>query len=226
MLFQIKVCGVRTEQDVHWVGESQADAVGLNFHPDSVRYVAPDQDEALSAAAKMRSLIRVGIFVDHSMLEIEEIADRVGLDLIQLHGNQSVDWAEELLPRLKKPILRAVKLPVLPLNEATIDAAVMPWIDAGCAVLIDADGGTMHGGSGKVLHWESIANWHHNRNVPFAMAGGMNPENVRQAIQQSGAVAVDAASGTEETRGTKSRRKIDAFAAEAFSALGARPRPV
>lgn len=225
-MFRVKVCGVRRDQDVRWVGESRADAVGLNFHPSSVRFVEPGQDERLSALAKSLSLIRIGIFVDQGVGEVDEIASRTDLDMIQLHGDQTLDWAVDLQRLTHKPVLRAVKLPIMPLNEATIDAEVMPWIDAGCDVLLDADGGAMHGGSGQTLDWESIGNWHQNRNANFAIAGGITPLNVVAAIEQTGAVAVDAASGTEAKRGTKDRAMLRDLAELADSALGNKPRPV
>ena len=218
--FRIKVCGVRTEADVRWVGDSAADAIGLNFHPDSIRAVESDAATNLSELAAALGLRRVGVFVHHSPAEIVRLVATLGLDAIQLHGDQDTDFARVVRRSIRCPIMRAVKLPTMPMNEASIDAAVMRWVDLNCAVLLDADCGPQHGGGGKCLDWDSIAHWRANRNIPFALAGGITPENVAAAIRQSGADAVDAASGTERTRGVKDPDRIGGLAAAADSALG------
>lgn len=218
--FEIKICGVKSERDVQAVARSQADAIGVNFHPASIRRIDPAVAIDLVRFATKLDLYSVGVFVDHSIADILAMAERVDLDMIQLHGDTALPIAMRLRRLSGLPVLRAIKLPTLAMNESTIDRLVMPWVDGGFKILVDADGGAAHGGTGKTLHWESLARWSSHRGVPFVLAGGITAANVADAIGQSGAGAVDAASGTEQPRGRKDAGRIDALASAAKLALG------
>lgn len=211
-MFHIKICGIRFKTDIDAVADSQADAVGLNFFSPSIRYVDPaaPSTRELSLAAQTAGLIRVGVFVNESVSRIRSIADQVGLDVIQLHGDETVDQ----VAGLGGPRVRAIKLPTGPLSIDKIAAKVDPWVAAGFAVLLDADAGAMHGGSGKTLDWPSIAAWaKSNPQVTWTLAGGLNPDNVADAIACTGAISVDTASGVESPKGQKSAELITRFAA-------------
>lgn len=213
-MFHIKICGVRRLQDVHAVADSGADAIGLNFFPASVRYLDPESPQAteVSKLARERRLLRVGVFVNESIETIRRIVDLIEIDVVQLHGDESVAMVTSLATRSQLPLIRAVKLPVGPLETASIEASARPWIDAGCHPLLDADAGAAHGGSGKRLDWNSIRRWSEAYpQTDFTLAGGLNPQNVGEAIRQSGAKSVDTASGVEQPRGEKQPDLIDAF---------------
>lgn len=221
-MFHIKICGVRLSSDVQTAGEAGADAIGLNFFKPSARYVDPASPTTreLSRLAAELGLLRVGVFVNHSPQKISEIVGSVGLDAVQLHGDEQPELAREVGAVTGLPILRAIKLPSGEISVATIAEAAAAWIEADCHLLLDRDAGAAHGGSGRTLDWPSVRAWAraHPR-VAWTLAGGLTPENVAAAIKASGAASVDTASGVEETRGVKSEKLITRFAAESRLAL-------
>lgn len=223
-MFHIKICGVRLPLDVKAVENCGGDAIGMNFYPPSVRSLDPTspQTRVLSRLAETAGLVRVGVFANSSPAEVESIVSAVGLEAVQLHGDETVEIAREVAERTGLPIIRAIKLPTHPLTPEQIHAAAQPWIDAGCHLLLDADGGTAHGGSGQTLDWESLAAWSAKQaDLVWVLAGGLTPENVGEAMLDSGAVRVDVASGVEEERGMKSEWLIRRFVVEAKAALEA-----
>ena len=223
-MFHIKICGVRFERDLVAVSQSAAGAVGFNFFPKSIRYLDPASPATaeLSARAEELGLTRVGVFVNDKADDIERVVDAVGLDHVQLHGDEPVELGRELMSRGMR-VIRAVKLPTQPVRAEAIDDRAKEWVDSGCGLLLDADSGAGHGGSGEELDWESIGRWaSKNRRVPWVLAGGLTVDNVSDAIRASGALAVDVASGVENPRGTKSRPLIDQFARIATGALAGR----
>lgn len=222
-MFHVKICGLRFKHDVQAVEASGADAIGLNFFPASVRYLDPESPTTreLSDTAKAAGLLRVGVFVNESARRIAEIVKGVGLDVIQLHGDESAEFLDELegtdLPQYgHRRIIRAIKLPTGILSPQQIETTAFPWIDAGCHLLLDADAGSAHGGSGKTLDWSSIRRWAQSQpTCGWTLAGGLTPENVAEAIRTSGANSVDTASGVEQPRGVKSAELIGRFVAAA-----------
>ncbi len=128
-MFHTKICGVRKVADIEAVAASGADAIGLNFYPRSIRYVDPDaaNTQDLSNSAQNAGLIRVGLFVNHSVEEILRIVHVLGLDMIQLHGDETVAMVTELVSRTDLPVIRAIKLPTGPLSVLTISDRTTPW---------------------------------------------------------------------------------------------------
>ncbi len=213
-MFHIKICGVRLQQDVDAAADSAADAIGLNFFPSSIRFVDPADESTrlLSEHAANRKLVRVGVFVNESIETIAETVQRVGLDVVQLHGDETVAMATSLIND-GYTVIRAVKLPIGDLSPDEIELRTATWRAAGALLLLDADAGAAHGGSGKTLDWNAIRRW--SLKFPgddWVLAGGLHPENVAEAVRQSGAVRVDVASGVEQPRGTKSADRIRSFA--------------
>jgi len=213
-VFHIKICGVRFKEDIIAVGDSAADAIGLNFYPQSVRFLDPQaaSTRELSDQARSLGLVRVGVFVNRSPQQVIAIADQVGLEIVQLHGDETTDDALTIVHH-GWPVLRAIKLPVGPLSVAEIDRRAKPWQQAGIALLLDADAGATHGGSGQTLDWATLKQWAVSQNdCTWVLAGGLHPDNVAAAIRASGAVRVDVASGVESARGIKADHKIIRFA--------------
>lgn len=222
--FRIKICGVRTEGDIRAVASGGGDAVGLNFYPKSVRYVEPEVAKELNDAARGIGVLGIGLFVNESFEAIIKVVERSGLTTVQLHGDES----EELASRLMSAgvgVLRAVRLPVGPIEVGCIEAAVRPWEEAGCGILLDADAGAAFGGAGQRLDWDSILAWVRWRSVElgqtpeFVLAGGLKLDSVVEAIRRSGAWAVDVASGVERVRGAKDAGLVTDFCVSARSAL-------
>ena len=190
------------------------DAVGLNFFESSVRYVDPHHPEtlALAATARKMGLKVVGLFVNAGVATTVEHQRRLGLDLIQWHGDETLDELANLNGQIRVPFIRAIKLPTGRLSTDRIDESVLPWSDAGAIVLLDVDGGRQHGGTGKRLDWPAIDRWRRGFDRPWILAGGLRPENIREAIRATGAARVDVASGVECPRGVKHAARVRAFA--------------
>lgn len=218
-MFRIKICGVRRPEDIAAVADAGGDAIGLNFFPPSVRYVSPEEDStaALARLAAERGLMRVGVFVNETIATIRQSTQRVGLDAIQLHGDETLEDGKRLQFEMDRPVIRAIKLPRTPLTTDAIEQAAGPWIDAGCHVLLDADAGRQHGGSGKTLDWASVKSWASTQTTTsWTLAGGLKPENLAEAIEASGATSVDTASGVECPKGVKSAERIREFVRQTF----------
>lgn len=225
--FRIKICGVRRQEIIEAVGASAADAIGLNFFPLSVRYVDPEvaKTAELSRTAASLGLCRVGVFVNETVDRILAIADAVGIDAIQLHGDEPGSDVRRLTEG-ERPVIRVIKLPLTGLAPETIEGAIRPWRSVPVSLLLDADGGGHHGGVGKRLDWDAIRRWSDDHpEIAWGLAGGLDAENVSEAVRRSGARAVDVASGVEAPRGTKSAQRINRFANVADDAIRSGPRP-
>jgi phosphoribosylanthranilate isomerase len=221
-MFRIKICGVRRPSDIQAVEISGADAIGMNFFEPSVRYVDPNSSKTheLSSLAAAAGLFRVGVFVNEPCEKIVEIASKVGLDAIQLHGDEEVDIVDRLLDATDLRVIRAIKLLIGETRPEEIRAKADRWAEAGCHLLLDADAGDAHGGSGKTLYWPSVRQWAEEcPDLTWTLAGGLTPANVAEAIRASGANSVDTASGVEQPRGLKSKTLIQQFVVESRSAL-------
>lgn len=219
-VFRIKICGVRLEKDVRAVERSGGDAIGLNFFPRSVRFVDPldETTRRLSDLAEQLGLLRIGVFVNVTVESIDAIAARVALDAVQLHGDEPVELARQLIDSGHQ-VIRAIKLPKTAFDAELLHVRSSPWSDLGCHLLLDVDAGAAHGGSGKTLDWPSVARWSQQHpDVSWTLAGGLAPENVAEAIRMTGAQSVDTASGVECPRGVKNEDRIQAFVSAAENA--------
>jgi phosphoribosylanthranilate isomerase len=226
-MFHVKICGVTTAADARLAAAAGADAIGLNFIPGSPRRI--DSDAAREVAAAIPAgVLRVGVFAGASAEVIMRVAELVKLDAIQLHGRLTGGDAVDppgLCDELPLPVIRAVRLTGGSLDEARA------WIAAARTegrgpdmVVIDAAvaAGTVAGqlgGTGAVVDWEGLARAG-DPGVPWALAGGLTPANVAEAILVTGARAVDTASGVEAAPGRKDQESVRAFVAAARKAWG------
>ncbi len=215
--FRIKICGVRSESDVIACATSGADCIGLNFYPASVRYLDPNSSNAksINEQATLAGLIRVGLFVNEAVSQIITIYQTFGLEAVQLHGDETIEMAQ-VLRNEGIPIIRAIRLPTVPLTPTEIQTAIGPWADLDVTLLLDADAGAAFGGAGRQLDWPSVAAWSQHFPSPqgqpnWVLAGGLDSENVWNACRISTAIRVDVASGVEISRGVKSAELIQKF---------------
>lgn len=191
---RVKICGIRDVSTALAAVEAGADALGFVFAP-SKRQV--DRETARSICSKLPPFVsRVGVFVDAPAAVVEETADYCGLDTLQLHGDESPEYCRAF----KYKVIKAFRIK---------DAASLEGIKSYrcAAVLLDSFVPGMPGGTGYSLDW-SIA-----REVTEArviLAGGLNPENVRKAVEVARPYAVDVSSGVE-TGGRKDIEKIRMF---------------
>lgn len=228
-LFHVKICGVTTLADARLAAEAGADAVGFNFVAGSPRRIEPSV--AREAIASLPGgVLAVGVFAGMPTEAILAIAREAGLGAIQLHGHlegsgAAVDPPSRCAELRALPVIRAVRMGPDGLTaarrwlEGAARAGRMPdmlIIDA--AVASTAGAGAL-GGTGARVDWNALRQ-EPPLDIPFALAGGLTPENVAEAIAATGAVAVDTASGVESSPGTKDSPRVLAFINNARAAMG------
>jgi phosphoribosylanthranilate isomerase len=217
-MFTVKICGITRPDDARATAEAGADAIGLNFYPPSPRAIDLDRARAIIAELPPR-MIKVGLFVNAPSAEICRTCDTLGLDLIQLHG----DEPPELLATLgKRPVMKAFRA-AGPEGRRTITDYLEICRGRGCVprmVLLDAPSASGFGGSGKLADWSLARQYLQDDHPPMlVLAGGLKTENVAEAIRATGATAVDTASGVESQPGIKDPAAIRAFVLAARQAL-------
>lgn len=192
MSVRVKICGVTSGTDARAAAAAGADMIGINFWSGSKRFVdvATAQDIARTLPAEVW---KVGVFVNATREEIESIVADVGLDAIQLHG----DEPEDLLLGWERPVIRAVRL------RSAVDEAVRRMSDAAAYVLCEGGAGGGYGGGGETFPWEWASELPRERLI---VAGGLNPQNVAAAVRRLRPFAVDVASGVERSARVKDPR--------------------
>lgn len=202
----VKVCGITSEEDAALAAEAGADGVGLVFWPKSPRAVGIEAARRIASAVPA-SVVRVGVFVDASAETITRAVEAVGLDLVQLHG----DERPELLASLP---LRAWK--ALRVGSALTPADVAPWA-AAAGLLLDARVAAAPGGTGQAFDW-TLARAVRDRISFLVLAGGLDADNVMRAIEVARPDGVDVSSGVEKEPGRKDAARVRAFVKAARSA--------
>jgi phosphoribosylanthranilate isomerase len=201
----IKICGITRVEDAQWLAKLDIQAVGFNFFPRSSRYLQPAKAKEL-APIFPPSIERVGIFVDGQADEILAIAHDVGLTTIQCHGQESVDAIKQLA---NKPWIKAFRMKgngSIPSIDAWVRES-QEQVSVPFRILIDAFHPTEEGGTGQAWDWRQLGSW--RPKVPWFLAGGLNPQNVGEAIDLLCPDGVDVASGVESAPGIKDRRKVE-----------------
>jgi len=213
----IKICGVNDAAAFDAAVAAGADMLGFVFYPPSPRAVTPAQAAALSARQQGGPL-RVGLFVDPSDEAIAAVLAALPLGLIQLHGGESAARCAAIRARFGLPVMKALGIATPQDLEALADYA--PAVDR---FLLDAKppaGAELPGGNASAFDWSLTA----GRTIPrpWLLAGGLTPDNVAEALRQSGAPGVDVSSGVEKARGVKDPARIAAFIAAARAAGAAK----
>jgi phosphoribosylanthranilate isomerase len=193
---KVKICGVTTVEDARACADAGADAVGLNFWAGSRRFV--DVPRAAAIAQAVRGVLKVGVFVDANRDEIEGVIDAVGLDAIQLHGDERPEDCRGFAVRVIKAIA------IRPGSEASA-IAERYGVDF---ILLDADAGPRRGGSGRSFDWRRAVGVAPGR---LFLAGGLRPDNVAEAVRAAAPYGVDTASGVEISPGRKDAELVREF---------------
>ncbi len=175
-----------------------ADAIGLVFYANSPRYVTPER--AAEIVACLPPFVHaVGLFVDASQQEVEQVLHTVRLDLLQFHGDETPQYCEAFAT----PYIKAVRVrPEINLVEYAAAYGKAK------ALLLDAYQEGVAGGTGQVFDWNLIPA---NLTKPVILAGGLSPANVAAAIKQVRPYAVDVSGGVEREKGIKDADKMAAF---------------
>ncbi|MDX1581379.1 MAG: phosphoribosylanthranilate isomerase [Alphaproteobacteria bacterium] len=212
---QIKICGISEDTALEAAVSGGASHIGLVFYPRSPRHVTKDKAKALSKAAERR-ISRVGLFVDPDDRALEDVLKSVPLEMIQLHGGESAARVSEVRRLTGLPVMKACKIA----DQSDVEQA-KPYFQVADIVLFDAKPPKDHpdalpGGNALSFDWTLIEGM--GRHGPWALSGGLTPDNVLEAIAATGADFVDVSSGVEDAPGRKSPEKIAAFIAAAKKA--------
>jgi phosphoribosylanthranilate isomerase len=194
---RIKICGLTRAEDVQAAVAAGVDAIGLVFYPDSPRHVSIEQAAALCRHVPPFVTI-VGLFVNASRAEVHRVCEDVPLNLLQFHGDETVDQCEGF----GLPYLRAAR--VRPGVDLLEFASQFP---SARALLLDT-WTPAYGGSGESFDWSLVPT---ACPLSVILSGGLNPDNVANAIRQVRPAAVDVSSGVESAKGIKDAAKIHAF---------------
>ena len=212
-----KICGLTTEADVAAALAGGAAFVGFMIYPPSPRNVNLARAAELAAPARGRSAI-VAVTVDADDALIDEINAVLAPDYVQLHGAETPDRVREVQARTGRKVIRAVRV-----ADANDIAAARVFDGVADLILYDArppKGATLPGGNGVSFDWSLAAGI--PRGDPWFLAGGLDPGNVLQALQATGAPLVDVSSGVERAPGYKDPSLITAFLDAVRSAGDAR----
>lgn len=208
----VKICGLTESADVPAAILAGARYLGFNFFAKSPRYLAP-ADAAFIAGTVPEGICKVALTVNADNAFLDALVEVVPLDMLQLHGAESVERVREIKARYGLPVMKVVGVAV-PEDLAALDEYGM----VADQLLVDAKppkGAVLPGGNGLTFDWRLIAGrrWP----VPWMLAGGLTPQNVAEAIAMTGARQVDVASGVESAPGVKDADLMAAFCAAARS---------
>jgi phosphoribosylanthranilate isomerase len=212
---RIKVCGVTTPSDVAACADAGADAVGINFYPQSPRYVDPRAARPLLRAIPP-FLAGVGVFVDQPLRHMSALAYQLGLRTLQHHGEPPAP--EDPFPFQLIVAVRARDRQSLADVETYVERCrAAGHLPAG--ILIDAYVEGRHGGTGHTARWDLLTDF--RPGIPIILAGGLTPDNVAEAVRRVRPAGVDVASGVESAPGRKDPETVRRFVANARDAAAA-----
>jgi phosphoribosylanthranilate isomerase len=198
---KVKVCGMTNLADAEHAASHGAWAIGLIHHRDSPRYVQPEVAEEIGAALKRRCEI-AGVFVNSTLDEVIEAAERANLTLLQFHGEEGPSFCVEARRRTGAKVIKAMRVS----SASDVQAAEAFRTDFH---LFDAYWHGLHGGTGRAFDWDLVAK--RRSKVPMVLAGGLTQANVAAAIELAKPFGVDVVSGVEAEPGRKDHAKVQAF---------------
>ncbi len=199
---RIKICGITNLEDARFAAGALVDYLGFIFYEKSPRYIEPG--EAGAIINWLEGPDKVGVFVNQPLDDVNRIAKETGLDYVQLHGDESVEYCE----LVDKPIIKVIHI-----QEETVPYLLEHQIDQYTEVadflLFDTKIDGLWGGTGKSFDWEMLTEA--EIDIPFFLSGGLNAENISEAIKTVRPYAVDISSSLEQKPGLKDFEKIEVF---------------
>lgn len=202
---RVKICGITRVEDAQQALQLGADALGLVFYEPSPRYISIEQARLI--AAEIPAFVSmVGLFVNASAEEVNEVLQYIPLDLLQFHGDETVEYCRQF----QRPYIKAIRVSC----RDDIEKAAAEFQDAR-ALLFDAHVAGSYGGTGQAFDWQMLPD---NLNQAWVLSGGLDTANIANAVKQTRASAVDVSSGVESAKGIKDAEKMRQFIQGAKSA--------
>ena len=194
---KVKICGMTNLKDVKVAVDGGVDAVGFIFYKKSPRSVT--MQAVRKIVLELPPFVdSVGIFVNETAEQINKIADRCNLDRVQLHGNESPSFCK----KIRRRVIKAIRVKDIQSLKKLSDYPVSSF-------LLDTFSEDQYGGTGRVFDWNLA--YPAKKYGPIILAGGLTPNNVRQAIQRIQPYGVDVCSGVESQPGIKDHKKMQIF---------------
>jgi len=206
MRTRVKICGLTRADEALMAVESGADAIGLVFYEPSPRNVSIELAAEIAAAIPA-FVTKTALFVNPSKEFVEQVVQSVNLDLLQFHGSESADFCRQF----NRTYIKAVAMK----DDIDLDALAEEYADS-AGLLLDTYKKGVPGGTGESFNWERVPQGFVK---PIILAGGLTPENIAQAVQQTRVWAVDVSGGVEFAKGRKSSEKVQKFIQEVMSAV-------
>ncbi len=205
---RVKICGLTRQEDARLAVELGTSALGFIFYPRSPRYISPE--EAREIIAQLPPLVTtVGVFVNEPPESVWEVVSRTGIDLVQLHGEESPEYCELFFPR----VIKALRL------KSAEDLEKIPAYQGKVrAILLDTYVRDIPGGTGQSFNW-SWAREAKRYGLPIILAGGLHPGNIKEALKEVQPYGIDLSSGVESSPGRKDPEKLRALFRELASIL-------
>lgn len=203
---RVKVCGITRVEDALACAQAGVDAIGLVFYAPSPRNVLIKQAQDIVSALPPFITI-VGLVVNASPAELHNICAQVELDMIQFHGDETPVFCAENSP---KPWIKALAMH----QSLEVEQAAYDYMKAGAqGILLDAYVEGVRGGTGKAFDWERFPQ---TQDIPYILAGGLNPQNVNTAITRTNPWAIDLSSGVEIQPGVKNHQAIQELVSQTY----------
>ena len=214
----IKICGITNEEDAIKIASLGADALGFIFSTESVRKIEPGKVKEIILVTKDKFInIRdkngpsfVGVFVNENIGKVTEITEKLGLDYIQLSGDESLDYLKKIKKHNKNiKLIKLIRVKDNVSSFAVISKQMLEFKKAADFFLLDTFKDNIYGGTGKSFNWEPVKGL--SQDFPVILAGGLDCENVAEAIQIVKPFGIDASTKLEESPGKKDIRKVEIF---------------
>ena len=203
---RIKICGITNSRDAEFAVASEVDALGFNLYEGSPRYV--DVETAAGIVDQLPPYVTsVALLVNHTREDVELLLKKAPFDFLQFHGDET----DEFCCSFGMPFIKAIRVEKLVDLEGQVDR-----FPHSKGILLDAFVEGEYGGTGKIFRWSEVP----VISKPVVLAGGLTPDNVRQAIKQIRPFAVDVSSGVESEKGIKDHEKVSSFIREVRTADG------
>lgn len=198
---KIKICGITNLEDARFASGAYVDYLGFIFYPKSPRFV--DSAKAGAMINWLEGPEKVGVFVNQPLDEVNQTAKESGIDIVQLHGDESPEYCD----LVEKPVIKVIHI-----TEDSTFEQIQAKIDSYKShvdyFLFDSKLENQWGGTGKAFNWNLLEEL--NLDKPFFLSGGLNPNNLEKALNTVKPYAVDISSGVEEEPGLKDFEKIEA----------------
>lgn len=192
---KVKVCGITNIDDAKLCIDCGADALGFIFYKKSKRYIEPDN--AKKIIDKLSFFVsKVGVFVNENFENVNSTAKNIGLNAVQLHGDESLDYCE----KINHPVIKAIRV------DEKLNENLKKY--SNYTILLDSKDNGEYGGTGKQFDWELIPEFYRDKII---LAGGVSEENIDYIFNRIKPQAVDLSSSLEKAPGIKDHAKVKSF---------------